>query len=54
METPVRGLIWLGVLVGSTIGGFIPLLWGADAFSASSIVFSGAGAFVGLWIAAML
>ncbi len=42
--------IWIGVLVGSTIGGMIPELWGEDAFSYTSLLFSGVGAFVGLWI----
>jgi predicted MFS family arabinose efflux permease len=42
--------IWLGIFVGSTIGGFIPELWGADLLSYSSVLLSGIGAFVGLWI----
>jgi uncharacterized membrane protein YeaQ/YmgE (transglycosylase-associated protein family) len=42
--------IWLGVLIGSALGGFIPELWGADLFSYSSVLFSGLGAFVGLWL----
>jgi uncharacterized membrane protein YeaQ/YmgE (transglycosylase-associated protein family) len=42
--------IWLGILIGSTIGGFIPEMWGADMFSYSSLLLSGAGAFAGLWI----
>lgn len=47
---PVQGRIWLGVLIGSTLGGFIPALWGADLISYSGVLFSGIGAFVGLWI----
>ena len=42
--------IWVGVLIGSTLGGWIPELWGADLFSYSSVLLSGAGGFVGLWI----
>jgi uncharacterized membrane protein YeaQ/YmgE (transglycosylase-associated protein family) len=45
-----RGPIWLGIFIGSTIGGFIPELWGAGVFSYSSVLFSSIGAFVGLWI----
>lgn len=41
--------IWLGIFVGSTIGGFVPELWGADLFSYSSVLLSGIGAVVGLW-----
>jgi hypothetical protein len=43
--------IWLGVLIGSTVGGFIPELWGAGLFSLSSVLLSGIGAFAGLWLA---
>jgi uncharacterized membrane protein YeaQ/YmgE (transglycosylase-associated protein family) len=46
-----RGLVWLLILIGSTIGGFVPEMWGADLFSYSSVLFSGIGAFVGLWLA---
>ncbi len=42
----MRSSIWVGILIGSTIGGMIPLLWGDDTLSYSS---SGAGAFAGLW-----
>lgn len=42
-------LIWGGMFVGSTIGGLIPSLWGADMFSFSPIILSGVGAFVGIW-----
>ncbi len=45
-----RSSIWIGILVGSTIGGLIPGLWGEGVFSYWSVLLSGAGAFVGLWI----
>jgi uncharacterized protein YcfJ len=51
---PVRSTIWIGILIGSTIGGLIPLLWGDGMFSYSSVLLSGAGAFVGLWIGAKI
>jgi len=47
----MQARIWLGALIGSTIGGFIPALWGADLLSYSGLLFSGIGAFVGLWVA---
>jgi len=47
---PVQARIWLGILVGSTIGGFVPSLWGADLFSYSAVLPFGVGAFVGLWV----
>lgn len=44
-----KQLIGLGVLVGSTVGGYVPGLWGAGAFSLSSIVLGTVGALVGVW-----
>jgi hypothetical protein len=46
----MRSYIWVGVLIGSTIGGLIPGLWGDGMLSYSSILLSGAGAFVGMWV----
>ena len=45
-----KSLIFLGIFAGSTIGGLIPNLWGADFFSAWGIIFSMFGALVGVWI----
>jgi hypothetical protein len=42
--------VWFGMFIGSAIGGFVPELWGAGTFSYSSVVFSGIGAFAGLWM----
>jgi uncharacterized membrane protein YeaQ/YmgE (transglycosylase-associated protein family) len=46
----MQGRIWLGVLIGSTVGGIIPDLWGAGLLSYSSLVLSAVGGFVGLWL----
>ena len=46
----MRSRIWLAIFIGSTIGGLIPELWDADLFSYSSLLLSGLGAFVGLWV----
>ncbi len=46
-----KALIWVGVLVGSTIGSYVPALWGAGIFSFSSIVFGSLGAIAGIYIA---
>ncbi len=43
-------LVFLGMTIGSVIGGYIPTLWGAGIFSYSSILFSGIGAILGVWI----
>lgn len=44
-------MIWLGMIVGSTIGGFIPALWGDSFLSFSSIIFSALGAMAGIYLA---
>jgi hypothetical protein len=46
----MRAYIWMGIFVGSTIGALIPELWGDGMLSYSSLLISGAGAFVGLWV----
>jgi len=46
-----RAFVWIGIFVGSTIGSFVPLLWGGDLISYSSIIFSGIGALAGIWLA---
>jgi hypothetical protein len=43
-------MVWIGLTVGSTIGSMIPMLWGADVFSFSSIFLSGAGAMLGIYV----
>ncbi len=48
---PSRSVTWVAIIVGSTIGGFIPELWDAGMLSYSSLLLSGIGALVGLWIA---
>jgi len=46
----MRSYIWIGIFVGSTIGGLLPELWGAGVFSYASVLLGGAGAVVGLWL----
>lgn len=46
-----KTLIWIGIFVGSTIGSYLPVLWGdAGFFSFSSIIFSTIGGLVGVYI----
>lgn len=44
-----RRMIWLGLFVGSGIGGLIPSLWGAGFFSFSSIILTAVGGILGIW-----
>ena len=46
-----RGSIWLGLTIGSTLGGMVPALWHASMFSLWGVVFSTAGGIVGIWAA---
>jgi uncharacterized membrane protein YeaQ/YmgE (transglycosylase-associated protein family) len=38
------------MFVGSSLGGYIPTLWGANMFSLSAIFLSAIGGFLGIWI----
>lgn len=44
-----KHIVWIGIFVGSTLGGLIPELWGAGIFSLSSILLSGVGAVAGIY-----
>ena len=39
---------------GAVLGGYLPVLWGASAFSLSSLFFAFVGAIVGLWVGVRL
>lgn len=43
-------LVYLGMIIGSIIGGYIPTLFGAGLISYTSVLFSGIGAILGAWI----
>ena len=42
---------WIGMFVGSSIGGFVPMLWHAGMLSLWGIVMSTVGGVAGIWIA---
>jgi len=44
-----KKMIWIGMTVGSTVGGFIPSLWHAGIFSMWSIILSTVGGIAGIW-----
>ncbi|MDO8481602.1 MAG: hypothetical protein Q7S75_00790 [bacterium] len=46
----MKQMVWMGIFIGSTIGGLIPNLWGASVFSFSSIFLGATGAFLGIWV----
>lgn len=46
-----KRVIWLGMFVGSILGGYIPALWGDDSFLSLTSVFTSAiGAFLGVYL----
>lgn len=45
-----KTFIFLFLFIGSTIGSFVPLLWGGESLSLSSIIFSGIGGLVGIYV----
>ena len=49
-----RSVIGLCSFVGMTFGGYVPVLWGASAFSLVSLLFAGIGGVAGVWVGARL
>ncbi len=45
-----KTLMYIGVTVGSVIGGYLPALWGVGVFSVTSVLFSTLGGIIGLVI----
>jgi hypothetical protein len=44
-----KKIVWIGMTVGLSVGGLLPLLWGGSEFSFSSIILSGLGGIAGIW-----
>ena len=42
--------IWGGLFIGSSLGGYIPSLWGAGIFSVSGVLLSAVGGILGIWL----
>jgi hypothetical protein len=49
-----KSRIWFAIFIGSTIGGFVPALWGGEMLSVAGVLWSGIGALAGLWVANMM
>ncbi len=50
----MRSVIGLSIIVGSTIGGYLPVLWGASSFSITSLLFGALGGIAGVWVGVRL
>ncbi|HEX8974598.1 MAG TPA: hypothetical protein VF817_03880 [Patescibacteria group bacterium] len=46
-----KWFVWFCVIIGSTAGAYLPMLWGSDVLSVSSVIFSGIGGLLGIWVA---
>ena len=44
-----KTLIMIGLVVGSTLGGYIPALWGDGGLSMASVLCGGIGGLLGIW-----
>jgi hypothetical protein len=45
----LKAWVWIGMFVGSTVAGFVPLLWGGSLLSMTSFVASFLGGIAGVW-----
>ena len=45
-----KKFIWGGFFVGSSVGGYLPSLWGGSALSMSGILLSFVGGVAGVWL----
>lgn len=43
--------VMLGMMAGSILGGYVPVMFGVSAFSFTSIIFSAVGGIAGIYIA---
>ncbi len=46
-----KSAIWIGMSVGSFIGGFIPTLWGDNFISFTSVTLTAVGGIIGIYVA---
>ena len=49
MEAVSRKLIWFGLFVGSSLGGYLPTLFGADMFSLWALLGGTVGGVAGVF-----
>jgi hypothetical protein len=46
----MKKIVIFGMIMGSMVGGYVPLLWGGSVLSMTSILLSAVGGFLGIWI----
>ncbi|MEI8061779.1 MAG: hypothetical protein WCG97_00575 [bacterium] len=45
-----KSMVWVGMTIGSAIGGYLPMLWGGSLFSFTSIILTAVGGIVGIYL----
>lgn len=45
-----KKIVLIGMTIGSLIGGFVPMLWGAGTFSMASLIGNAFGGIVGIYL----
>lgn len=43
-----KRIIWLGMTIGTFIGGYLPVMWGGSTFSITSILLGAVGGVLGI------
>ena len=49
-----KTMVMIGMIVGSIVGGYVTILFGADFLSYGSIMGNGIGGLLGIWLALKL
>ncbi len=49
-----RRVVWIFVVVGSAIGGFVPSVWGGSTLGLASLALGCVGGIAGVWLAVKL
>lgn len=44
-----KKVIWVGMIVGSFLGGFIPTLFGVSSVGITTVITTAIGGFLGIW-----
>lgn len=46
-----KTMVWVGMFIGSFVGGYIPVLFGASFLSIWSLIGNGLGGIIGIFVA---
>lgn len=46
----MKKIITAGMLIGSYTGSYVPIIWGEEYFSMWTVLFSGIGGGIGIWL----